>query len=312
MPIFKRLRSDARTPRLCQLENEISYITVRMKGGLGNQLFQYATARALSLHHGVPLKLDVSDVQTSGPMAFCLDALLADYDVATQPQIAPRASTSPSPYKRIRRAARNSILYWTGSRPKRIEQVGHGYDPHLLRHRPPVYLDGYWQTEKYFVRYAETIRSDIRLPSPAGAVWPNEVDATPISVHVRRGDYVGNAMHPCCTPQYYEQAAAHLAAQYDAEPVFLVFSDDLAWVKDNIELPYQVMYMNEQGENRNYEDMALMSLCKAHIIANSSFSWWGAWLNPDPAKKVVAPAQWFGNVATRELDILPEEWIVLP
>ena len=310
VPIFGRVRSDAQTPRLWQLENEISYITVRMKGGLGNQLFQYATGRALSLHHDVPLKLDVSDVQTTGPMAFCLDALLSSYQVATPAHIAPRPSSSRSRYKRMRRDARNSLYYWLGKRPKLIEQSDRVYDPRLADQKPPVYLDGYWQTEKYFAAYAQTIRSDIELPGLPSATLPKGDGLTPISLHVRRGDYVGNPMHPCCSPEYYENAAAYFARRYEA-PVFVIFSDDPAWVRKNIKLPYRVVYMNDQGHYKNYEDMALMSRCKAHVIANSSFSWWGAWLNPDPAKKVVAPAQWFGNVATRELDILPEEWVVL-
>lgn len=283
-------------------------------GGLGNQLFQYAIGRALSLRHDVPLLLDLSCVKTEGPMAFCLDALVSHYRIAEKEQIAPHPTTSHSGYKRARRAVRDTLRYWSGRAPKRLNQQSPCFEPRVMTQKPPIYLSGYWQTQKYFVDYADTIRRDIQLPYPSDAMHTDllvDSSVTPISMHVRRGDYVGNPTHPCCSPQYYRDAAQYLAERCRNEPVFIVFSDDADWVKANITLPFRTVFTNEDGENTNYQDMALMKACRSHIIANSSFSWWGAWLNTAADKTVVAPAQWFGGVRTRELDIVPADWVVL-
>lgn len=262
----------------------------------------------------MPLLLDLSRVKTSGPMAFCLDQLVSGFGVAKPEHIAAPAKTAGSAYKKKKRAFTDAVRHRLGVTPKRIDEIPHAYTPEAHTQRPSLYLQGYWQNERYFRDYAGVIRGDINLPMPndskaLAALADHSI--TPVSLHVRRGDYVGNNVHPCCPPEYYGRAADYIAARLKRRPVFLVFSDDLPWVQDNIRIDHETIHVNSAGTNRNYEDMALMATCQAHIVANSSFSWWGAWLNPDPDKIVVAPDQWFGGMPTHTLDIVPEDWTIL-
>ena len=177
------------------------------------------------------------------------------------------------------------------------------------------YLRGYWQSEKYFQTHAAAIRADFSFKSPLTnenrllAQKIGELNA--VSLHVRRGDYVKNpvtaAMHGVCSLNYYNAAVEHIQSHV-ANPVFFIFSDDMPWVKENLTVAAPTHHVAHN--DRAYDDMHLMSLCKHHVIANSSFSWWGAWLNACPDKIVVAPKQWFEY--PREIEhLLPQAWVTL-
>ena len=134
-----------------------------------------------------------------------------------------------------------------------------------------------------------------------------------VSLHVRRGDFVNNPQtfshHGVCEPGYYREAIGKIKEQHTDLEVF-VFSDDMDWAKANITTDLPVTFVNGAGR-QDFEDLYLMSLCRHNIIANSSFSWWGAWLNPNPEKIVVAPARWFNDKNTDTKDLLPPEWVKL-
>jgi hypothetical protein len=181
------------------------------------------------------------------------------------------------------------------------------------------YLMGYWQSEKYFINADETIRKDFNFKLPMGAnnvnlmKEINEVNA--ISLHVRRGDYANNvqttATHGLCSIEYYHAAILHMANQIDA-PNFFIFSDDIAWVKENLKIDFPHTFVNHNFGLESYNDMRLMSLCKHNIIANSTFSWWGAWLNSNKKKIVIAPKRWFANeTIINTQDLIPYDWVRL-
>ena len=135
-----------------------------------------------------------------------------------------------------------------------------------------------------------------------------------ISMHVRRGDYVNNpqtnAFHGVCTIEYYQNAAALLAGQV-AEPKFVVFTDDLAWACENLNLQWPTLFVEHDDDCLPHNDIWLMAQCSHHIIANSSFSWWGAWLGVNPQRLVIAPAQWFRQPDIDTSDLFPEAWVRL-
>lgn len=289
-------------------------IICTLLGGLGNQMFQFAAARALALDRGAGLRLD-----TSGFTGYRLHqgfqleyAFTGAFTVASESDI-------------------QSILGWQGTRwaqrilarptmaPMRKRSLV--IEPHFQYwqglHDAPArcYLKGYWQSEKYFQKHAETLRADFRFrsqPAGHGAVLADRIrQCNAVSLHVRRGDYVLNpataAIHGQCSLDYYQAAARHVCSHVD-NPVFFVFSDDMPWARQHLALPATMEYVDHTQQA--YDDMHLMSLCKHHVIANSSFSWWGAWLNPRPGKIVVAPRQWFA-IARNTQDLLPTSWVTL-
>jgi hypothetical protein len=134
-----------------------------------------------------------------------------------------------------------------------------------------------------------------------------------VSLHIRRGDFVSNRktneIHGVLPLEYYYEAIRLITNQV-RNPEFFIFSDDIPWVRENLLVPKKVNFVEHPTSNRDYEDLILMSNCKHHIIANSSFSWWGAWLSQNPVKRVIAPREWY-RIVIDTRDLLPEEWIKL-
>ncbi len=285
-------------------------------GGLGNQMFQYAAGRALSLQRKQPLLLDVSG--------------FANYELHQGFELqrvfgCPIIIASTKEVQKVLGWQANPLIKQRLTTPRWTLLRGDNFvvEPHFqywagIQQVPPsAYLQGYWQSEKYFQELAAIIRADFAFKLPLNlknaqlSQKISQVNA--VSLHIRRGDYVQNpvtlATHGLCRLAYY-QAAIQTIADSVLEPYFFIFSDDMAWVKANlkISLPYQYIDHNQGMES--YNDMRLMSLCQHHIIANSSFSWWGAWLNSSLNKIVIAPKQWFVH-DENTCDLLPQNWITL-
>jgi hypothetical protein len=178
------------------------------------------------------------------------------------------------------------------------------------------YLKGYWQSPKYFASVESYIRQDIVVKEPLAGVnfeiAERIVDSQSVSLHVRRGDYATNPVtqnyHGTCGPEYYESAQRALLEQLGSIELF-VFSDDPDWVEHNLRFLAPATMMQHNGPSRDYEDLRLLSLCRHHIIANSTFSWWGAWLCANPTKSVIAPKNWFRGAGLSANDLLPNSWI---
>ena len=195
---------------------------------------------------------------------------------------------------------------------------GLAYDPQIAKSTDPVWLEGYFQSVKYFEEHLDLIRADLTPKSEPDAEnlkWLTEIQNEPlaVSLHVRRGDYVRNekfaAQHGTCTSEYYRKSLSRIIEQTGAEPVLYVFSDDPEWVRSNLKLPARMKVLGHNDASKNIEDLRLMSACRHHIIANSSFSWWGAMLNPRSDKVVVTPSKWFADPITKNPDIWPDDWL---
>jgi hypothetical protein len=190
------------------------------------------------------------------------------------------------------------------------------FDPEILNLTDNVYLEGYWQSEKYFKDIEEIIRTEFRIkipPDPLTKQIGDEIIShESVSIHVRRGDYVSNPktnqIHGVCDIPYYQKAIDEMCNKIDS-PHFYVFSDDPQWVKTNITTPNApIDFVTHNDASKNYDDLRLMSLCKHHIIANSSFSWWGAWLGKKKGQIVIAPSRWYNTKKSNYSDKLPTYW----
>ncbi len=285
-------------------------------GGLGNQMFQYAAGRALSLELGQPLRLDISGFAHYGlHHGFELHRVFnCQAETATEPDV--RGILGWQFSSGIRRILSRPVLEAFRRKEFVVEPHFH-YWPEINRAPGNCYLAGYWQSEKYFQAHASIIRADFTFRPPLTnrnadlAEQITRVNA--VSLHVRRGDYMSNpkttATHGLCSLDYYLAAIRHIAERVQ-HPQFFVFSDDIAWAKNNLKIDFPHRFVDHNHGLEGYNDMRLMGMCKHHIIANSSFSWWGAWLNPSESKIVAAPKKWFVNENNAE-DLLPQGWVAL-
>jgi Glycosyl transferase family 11 len=195
-----------------------------------------------------------------------------------------------------------------------VVEPGFNYWPDIRGLLGDIYLDGYWQSEQYFAQYADKIREDftfkLQLSNQNAVITKQISQENSVSLHVRRGDYVTNSKNAfigVCSLDYYQTAVEQIKMQVD-KPVFFIFSDDINWVKDNLSLDDKAVLISHNLGSESYNDMRLMSLCSHNIIANSSFSWWGAWLNANPNKIVIAPKQWFASKLD-DSDLVPSAWL---
>lgn len=292
-------------------------IIVKLNGGMGNQMFQYAAGLRLAHVHVADLKLDLSwfdDMQQNEtPRKYDLAAFNISATAASAGEIARFRETALS--ERLKRILPISLPFF---KKRHIHEAHFHFDADILNLPDNVYLEGYWQCPRYFADIEDILRKEFTvrpMQDTANRQISEEVDQwDSISIHVRRGDYVSNSVTRAgfgiCPPEYYRAAAEMIAARA-GRPHFFVFSDDPGWVKKNLSFVNPATFVDLNGPGKAYEDMRLMSLCKHHIIANSSFSWWGAWLSNNPDKIVIAPRQWFRNAKTKTDDLLPKEWLVL-
>ena len=294
-----------------------SVVITRLIGGLGNQMFQYAAGRAVAEHGGVPLLLDVSGFQNYELRRYELGGFAISSGIASEEQL---AAFPHVPHQKGLWAALQKRLIGSLSRSI-LREAHYTYDSRIKTVRLPVLLDGYWQSERYFAQIATILRREFtikaELLNPANVEMLGKIEKAggqAVSLHVRRGDYVSNPhtaqYHGICTADYYLMAAARIA-QHVVNPHFFVFSDDPVWVQANLKLSQMTTLVQVNDAENGLLDMALMRACRHHIIANSSFSWWGAWLNESPDKIVIAPARWFARVGNDTRDLIPSTWIRL-
>ena len=293
-------------------------IIVKLIGGLGNQLFQYAAGRRLAELHGVPLKLDLRGFETYRLHKYSLHAFRIREELATPEEIRRldwRGQRTPGglwlrAVQALRPYCRRTLF---------LEEHLGPYDPNILKTPRDVYLGGYWQSEKYFRDIADIIRREFTvredLAAESARVAAEIRGAESVAVHVRRGDYVWNPettkYHGLSGPEYYRRGVEEIARRVGGKLHLFFFSDDPDWVAANLLFDWPSTYVRHNDASRNYDDLRLMSLCRHDVIANSSFSWWAAWLNANPGKIVCAPKQWINNPEIDTRDILPDTWISL-
>jgi Glycosyl transferase family 11 len=258
---------------------------VRLQGGLGNQMFQYAFGRSVSMYRNTPLYFDRAAVdRCRDHRRYMMDA----YDVRME------FITPP-----------NGPVY---------QEKGMPYDANVLLTDPGSLFSGYWQTERYFIK--DLVRKELSLPKGE----PNEGTkrilqrikdrVSPVAVHVRRGDYLRPGtkdFHGCFGAEYYKSGMNYFREL--VHPTFFVFSDDPEWCRDTFyKSDVEIVQVNKSSELESAWDIYLMSQCNHALISNSSFGWWGAWLNPYEHKVVLAPKKWFQAPEMDDRDIVPQGW----
>lgn len=289
-------------------------IVVNLMGGLGNQMFQYALGRRLALHHRTDLFLDCTFLNTENPghikREYELDIFNIQAKIATKKELQ-KFRSSPLLANKIRN---HFPGLWSH---QSITEKSHAFDKAILEAPDNCWLNGFWQTEKYFRGIEKQIRADFEFRSPLQGLNKTLAEKIKqpgsVSIHVRRGDYTNPnalAFHGICSPDYYYQAIETLSKKTAIRELFL-FSDDTAWVKQHMQFNLPITYIDHNTGRNSFEDMRLMSFCNHHIIANSSFSWWGAWLNVAENKVVIAPKNWIADKKVDTRDVLPDNWLRL-
>lgn len=269
-------------------------ITVNIKGGLGNQMFQYACGRALALRNMDRLALVRTQYSNDVQRPFSL----AHFNIQANWSDGVKAPFFPKWRERVRQKITGDFKV--------------SFDPKISTLVGNVYLDGYFQSELYFQDHEATIRRDLTLKVPLtgnALQLTNDIEKEPnsVSLHARRGDYLSNPdFGDIADRKYYERAVSYIKQLMPAAK-FYVFSDDIEWCRKEMPFLTDVTFISRPGL-QDFEEMSLMSKCRHHITANSSFSWWGAWLGQNPEKIVIAPARWSKLHEAWYRDIIPSKW----
>lgn len=293
---------------------------VKLNGGLGNQMFQYAFAVALEQKWSEEILFDFSYFQEIHEentiiRPFELEVFNTDCKPACDEAL-----------KLIINKNHRTLLEkvaWDWFKIKQYkpetnilrQNSAYTFEKKFLTQSDAYYYDGYFQNEKYFKHCRNELLQRFSLKGPLDEKNTRILEQirkeNSVSIHIRRGDYVtlesANTLHGLCSLEYYEKAIKYIAKKVK-NPHYFLFSDDVKWVIENLKIdcPYTVIDFNQ---DKGYLDMELMKHCKHNIIANSSFSWWGAWLNENSKKIVIAPQNWIA--ANQKCDIVPNEWVKL-
>lgn len=268
-------------------------IVVKITGGLGNQLFQYGMGRALAKHHNTALKLDISEYRQNQSRNFMLNCFhIPDLDTDIDDIL-------------------DYPLYY-------YKQNGFHFNPEVKELPNDTYLVGFWQSEKFFNWKDCSLGNELVIHEPLiGRVDHKSTEIqnqNSVAVHIRRGDYLylnnteNNQPFFGTLPVEYYLRAIKFLSENNSSLKFYFFSDDIKWVQENMQVNYDHEFITGKVTANDIEDFYLMSKCKYHIIANSSFSWWSAWLSNYNDKMVVAPARWFNSSSADTRDLIPSGW----
>ncbi|MCG6405528.1 alpha-1,2-fucosyltransferase [Vibrio fluvialis] len=278
-------------------------ITIKLTGGLGNQMFQYATALSLAVKKNTNVTLDISEFKIYNLRKYELDKF----------KITSNTTNKSSTIARIIKKFRIKSFF----KKRYFFEQSLEYANNMDNVGRNVYLDGYFQCELYFLDIKEKLieggGGGGNLSSYASQIVSEitQSNQTTVSLHVRRGDYISNShtnsVHGVCSLSYYYSAIKRLENTFD-NIHYYIFSDDIEWVKEHLHL-VNATYIEGNDSRIPHEDIYLMSCCQHNIVANSSFSWWGGWLNTNFDKIVIAPNNWF--VKNVPNNIIPNDWIRL-
>lgn len=288
-------------------------IIVKLKGGLGNQMFQYAIGQALVYRNKASVKLDISGYDNQAditPRQYKLFLFNTKESFSTSQEN--KKTKGLKSYQIFKKIVNKLHLKFNGF--GYIIERSFNFDSTILNLKDDVYLDGYWQSWKYFSHYSDVIKKDLTLKlkylnTIDGNLLTQIENSNSVAIHVRRGDYVSsedvNKFHGICDKSYYDYAI-ELIKNKVVNPKFFIFSDDPDWCLKEFGNEFFII-----SGNHDWQDFWLMAKCKHQIIANSSFSWWAAWLNSNIEKIVIAPKKWFSGMDIDINDRLPESWIKL-
>jgi len=286
----------------------------KLKGGLGNQMFQYATGFALAQKNNTVQKIDITTFDNASRdtrRKFGLNVFKITSPVALSEEIK-KVRNQYGPIPKFLSLINQKVFkqYYTDFHPEFLNKISE-----KLNHKKDVYIDGNFQSEKNFTEFAPLICQEFTFKKEFFDDHVKQLaeviqKENSVSIHIRRGDYVydkkTNKYHGVCLIEYYEKAIK-LIKEKISNPVFYIFTDDDKWVTENFKI---IPYINvSQKHLKDHEEMFLMSQCQHNIVANSSFSWWGAWLNKNSAKIVIAPRKWVNKKPNPHPNIIPETWL---
>ncbi len=294
--------------------NRFTMFYIKLQGGLGNQLFQYAFGLAASRETGLTFALDISRFGKEGakytPRHYQLDNFNVTAPVLPLPESEKFHTLAPRLVRKIK--------------DRLNRQNDHIFNANKLQVKDGQYIEGLWQSDKYFKKHADEIREEFSLKKPYGIEAQaiadqiqklNSEGIETILVHVRRGDFVTNqaslSLLGILDNEYFSLGIDTIAAKLgsNAPKHIFVATEDPEWVKQNIKFKYDVTVISRPGI-QDFEEITLMSLCKHFVISNSTFSWWSAWLSNNPKKMIVAPKIWMrGKPEVETHDLVPAEWI---
>jgi len=288
--------------------------TINIIGGLGNQMFQYAFGYSVSKESNSKIKLEVSGFNSYNQRHYALDL----FNVKENSELKPKydflinkinskhnSLLSKVSSKLLRELLRFTKFYFQ-------ERERFVFDQNVFNIKTNTFFYGYWQNEKYFKKYRKELLEIFKLKgihSQTKEYQQKIIKSESVSLHIRRGDYL-NSIHGTCDMKYYKQAVTEIL-KINKQANFFIFSDDISWVKNNLDFIDHKTLVLLESDIPDHEEMYLMSQCKHNIIANSSFSWWGAWLNQNSDKKVIAPKKWFNSSTLDTKDLIPASWVRL-
>lgn len=289
-------------------------IVILLKGGLGNQMFQYALGRSLSIRNNTSLHLDLTALNEKNQEHILRNFELNNFNI--------KASVSSGNFITYQRKDLTPLafllnLFRKKKILKRVIEKQFHYTPDLIpKYSDNSYFIGYWNTPKYFSGYEDIIRKDFsfnfNLDERNKEIAEKIRSTVSVSLHIRRGDYVTspetNAYHGTCDFEYYNKAV-DIILKKNNNAVFYIFTDDPEWVKQNFSIPANFVVVSSTDNLNGLQDMYLMTLCKHAIIANSTFSWWAAWLINNQEKTVIAPLKWYNDTSINTSDLFPNSWI---
>jgi hypothetical protein len=292
-------------------------ILVKLRGGLSNQMFQYAAARRLAAIHDTQVRIDTSWYGKSSdatPRRYELNHLRPTGRIASHWETIGTEGVRNTPYREL------PVALYRKARPRYrfIAERHFHFDPTVLQLPDSVCLFGYWQSEKYFADVANAIRDEFTFATPPShqneGLISRMAATNSVAIHVRRADYASDhhlaSIHGQCGPEYYSRAMMWIADR-TTDPQFFVFGDDLDWAADHLPSGANLTFVDNNRGSASYEDLRLMSLTRHNIIANSTFSWWAAWLNQSEGQIVCAPKVWMLDPQFDCRDVLPDGWITL-
>ncbi len=284
-------------------------IKVLLKGGLGNQMFQYALGRVLSISNNTDLELDTSyldlEIKNVTKRGYDLDVFGVEINYIE--------NNTPFIFKTFKNKTLTNLFLMIRKVFKvKGQELSYSFNPEILNIGRDAYLSGYFQSYKYFEKYKDQIIKDFtfkNIPNNIEVLGGEISNTNSVCVHVRRGDYVGNKLHEVVDRDYYKNGIDIISQKAKIEKIY-VFSDDIAWCEQNLKFNFETIFVGEEYAGfKNSGHMYLMSQCRNFIIANSSFSWWAAWLAPRQDKMVICPNNWFADSSINSLDLIPETWV---
>jgi hypothetical protein len=301
-------------------------VTVKIQGGLGNQMFEYACARALSLHQGTGLRVDPASLfditprKWRTPRNYALDIVFNLEPKLNLPARIQRAINIPyaaTVFNKYYPRFMGKLGHWHYL--NYMDNAHHPFDPSIFELRGDVYLDGYWRSEKYFKKYSDVIRKDFtfrhELEGETAKIADQiRVAKNAVCLHVRRGDNIWNKAsqktHILSPMDHFERAIAIMKQKIGDDMTVFIFSDDMPWCCENLRLHDRQVFVGEEHAGVEARDhLQLMSLCKHFIMPESTFSWWAAWLSTYKDKVVICPDVMFKDASIPTKDMIPEEWI---